>query len=361
MTAHDSTQELTERVREAAARRAPLRILGGDTRRFYGRAVGGTVLPVGGHRGVVSYEPAELVVTARAGTPLLELHALLATHGQHLPFEPPVFGAAATVGGAVAAGLAGPARVARGPVRDFVLGARLLTGDGRVLKFGGEVMKNVAGYDVSRLLAGSLGSLGVILDVSLKVLPAPVATRTQRLELDAPAALALLGESVRAGLPVTASFWLDAVLHVRVEGSPGAIDESAAAIGGDAVAQAQAATFWHDVRDQRLGFFASPMEPPSKLWRLHVPGHAPTAGFERCGRWAFEWHGQQRWLPGARRETVEALARESGGHATLFCGAGPGEEAFEPLAAPLLTLHRNVKRVFDPLGILNPGRLYADL
>jgi glycolate oxidase FAD binding subunit len=359
---HDSTQELTERVRHAAARHEALRIVGGDTKRFLGRAVDAAPLEVGTHRGILSYEPAELVVTVRAGTPLRELQDLLAAHGQHLPFEPPAFGVAATVGGAVAAGLAGPARVSRGPVRDYVLGARMLTGDGRVLKFGGEVMKNVAGYDVSRLLAGSLGTLGVILDVSLKVLPAPVAARTLHLELDAAAAGALLGRSVRVGLPVTASFWCDGHLHARVEGSPGALDETAAALGGDPLEPATAAALWHDVREQRHAFFAAMHRgADSTLWRLHAPAGAPVAAFDRLGRWAFEWHGMQRWVVGGSREQMSALARETGGHATLFRGVPAGGDAFEPLPAPLLALHRNVKRVFDPAGILNPGRLYADL
>ena len=203
----DSTESLVERVRAASSSQTPLRIVGGDTKRFYGRPVAGETLTLAGHHGVLRYDPAELVLTARGGTPLADVEALLARHGQQLPFEPPSFGPMATLGGTVAAGLAGPARIARGPVRDYVLGARLLTGDGRVLKFGGEVMKNVAGYDVSRLLAGSLGILGVLLEVSLKVLPVARGTRTLLRRIDAQGAGDLLGTVLQRGIPVTGSFW----------------------------------------------------------------------------------------------------------------------------------------------------------
>lgn len=246
----DLTDALVARVRRATASRTPLRIVGGDTKRFYGRRVDAEPLEVAGHAGVLNYDPAELVVTVRAGTRLLELQDLLQRHGQRLPFEPPAFGAAATVGGMVAAGLAGPARLARGAVRDFVLGAKLLTGDGRVLRFGGEVMKNVAGYDVSRLLAGSLGILGVILDVSLKVLPVAAGTRTLRQAVDAHEAVDRLATATTRGLPITASHWHAGVLHVRLDGSAPALDAIAPLVGGDTVDAHTAAQFWIDVREQ---------------------------------------------------------------------------------------------------------------
>ncbi len=224
----DLTDVLVEQVRVASQARTPLRIVGGDSKRFYGRPVDGERLDVSGHRGVVRYDPAELVLTARCGTPLAEVEALLARHGQRLPFEPPAFGATATIGGTIAAGIAGPARVARGPVRDYVLGARLLAGDGRVLRFGGEVMKNVAGFDVARLLAGSLGILGVLLEVSLKVLPLPAGTLTLRQSLAAPAAMDLLASLARRGVPLSGSFWSDGELLVRLEGAAAGFDELAA-------------------------------------------------------------------------------------------------------------------------------------
>jgi glycolate oxidase FAD binding subunit len=353
----DLTQELVDRVRQATTARTPLRIVGGDTKRFYGRPVGGEPLEVAGHCGVLHYDPAELVVTARGGTHLADLVALLQTHGQRLPFEPPAFGEAATIGGTVAAGLAGPARLARGPVRDYLLGVRLLTGDGRVLRFGGEVMKNVAGYDVSRLVAGSLGVLGVILDVSLKVLPVAVGTRTLRSTVTAREAIDRLLAATQRGAPVTASHWHGGQLHVRLEGSARALEDVASQVGGEALDAELAEAWWSDVREQRLGHFRQ----PGPLWRLHVPANAPVAAFERHASFAFEWNGAQRWVCGLDAKAAGTLARECGGHATCFRGAAPGHEVFAPLPPALLDLHRRVKQVFDPAGILNPGRLYAAL
>lgn len=354
----DLTETLIDQMRAACSRRESLRIVGGDTKRFYGRQIDGTPLEIAGHAGILRYDPAELVLTARAGTRLADVEAALCERGQHLPFEPPAFGSAATLGGTVAAGLAGPARVARGPVRDHVLGATLLTGDGRVLKFGGEVMKNVAGYDVSRLLVGSLGVLGVLLDVSLKVLPLPPATQTLRVACDADRALAWLGEATRRGYTVSASFWQASELHARLDGATASLGALSVAPGGDVLAAGEATAFWREVREHRHAFFADAAAP---LWRLHVPANADLAPCDRAGRWAFEWHGAQRWLIGIDAGTAHALAHGAGGHATLFRGAGPDDEVFAPLDAPLLALHDSVKRVFDPQGILNRGRMYAAL
>ncbi|HET9042173.1 MAG TPA: glycolate oxidase subunit GlcE [Burkholderiales bacterium] len=354
----DLTEALADRVRRATASRTPLRIVGGDTKRFYGRAVDAEPLEVAGHAGVLNYDPAELVVTARAGTRLRDLEELLQRHGQRLPFEPPAFGAAATVGGMVAAGLAGPGRIARGAVRDFVLGAKLLTGDGRVLRFGGEVMKNVAGYDVSRLLAGSLGILGVILEVSLKVLPASAGTRTLRGAVTAAEAIALLATASQEGVPVTASFWRAGELHVRLEGSEGALDDAEAVVGGEPLAPELAERWWSEVREQRLAHFS---DAPVPLWRIHAPSNAPVASLTPYESFAFEWNGVQRWVGGIGTSTVQRIAREGGGHLTCFRGGAAGHEVFAPLPHALLELHRNVKRVFDPAAILNPGRMYAAL
>jgi glycolate oxidase FAD binding subunit len=358
MTAYpdsDRTEELADRVRRATASRTPLRIVGGDTKRFYGRAVEGERLEVAHHCGLLHYDPAELVVTARAGTKLADLERVLQQHGQRLPFEPPACGEAATLGGTVAAGLAGPARIARGPLRDFVLGARLLTGDGRVLRFGGEVMKNVAGYDVSRLMAGSLGVLGVILDVSLKVLPVAAGSRTIRRAVDASTAITHLMTAAQRGLPVTASHWHQDELHVRLEGSERALDDLGSHFGGEALDAADA--WWTSVREQRRDHFRL----PGRLWRLHVPVDAPVVAFEQYASFAFEWNGAQRWVAGLDAAHAHALATECRGHAACFRGAEPGEEVFAPLPSTLLDLHRRMKRVFDPAGILNPGRLYAAL
>ena len=230
----DSTEALVAQVREATARGTPLRIVGGDTKRFYGRAVTGVPLETRGHSGIVSHDPAELVLTARGGTPLAEVEAQLASKGQRLPFEPPHFGAEATIGGAVACGLAGPARAWAGALRDYVLGVRVLTGDGRVLRFGGEVMKNVAGYDVARLMAGSLGILGVLLDVSLKVLPRPAAERTLALEVDQAGALDRFAALGRSALPLSAGSWVDGRLYLRFEGCDATLESVERRVGGEA-------------------------------------------------------------------------------------------------------------------------------
>ncbi|MGI9245825.1 MAG: glycolate oxidase subunit GlcE [Steroidobacteraceae bacterium] len=356
-TGQDQTEALVEQVRRARAARVPLRIVGGDTRRFYGRAIDAEPLRLHGHAGVVNYDPAELVVTVRSGTPLAELEALLRQDRQCLPFEPPSFGTGSTVGGMIAAGLAGPARAARGPVRDYVLGVRLLAGDGRVLRFGGEVMKNVAGYDVARLLAGSLGTLGILLEVSLKVLPLPVASCTRRLQADAAQAIALLAGHVQQGLPVSASFWHDDQLWVRLDASNRSLERAAATLGGEPATAQDAELLWRAVRDQRHAFFAA--HGARRLWRMHVPADAPVAPMTALGDWAFEWNGAQRWCHDPDPTAAHRIAAAGTGHASLFRGAMPGEEVFAALAPAALQLHREVKRVFDPDGILNAGRMYA--
>ena len=351
MTGHDATAEITDRVREATVRRTPLRIVGGDTKRFLGREAAGAALPTTGHMGIVSYDPAELVITARGGTPLREIEAALAEHGQRLPFEPPSFGDAATVGGTVACGLAGPARAASGPLRDYVLGVRVLSGDGRALRFGGEVMKNVAGYDVARTMAGAFGSLGVLLDVSLKLLPCPPATRSLSLELDAPAALAELGRLASTAMPLTASCWTGGSLSLRFEGTERTLDEVQRRVGGTFVDDGVG--FWRSIREHSHPCFASHMP----LWRLHVPAAAPTLSLQ--GEPVIEWNGLQRWYA-LDSTAVFDVASAAGGHATLFRGARSGDAVFSRPAEPLMRLHASLKKVFDPAGILNPGRLYPD-
>jgi glycolate oxidase FAD binding subunit len=352
MSDRDATVELVERVRDASERRVALRIVGGDTKRFLGREVAGEALDVAAHRGIVSYDPAELVITARAGTPLAVVLSELAAHGQRLAFEPPAFGPAATIGGTVACGLGGPARAFAGPLRDYVLGVRVLTGDGRVLRFGGEVMKNVAGYDVARTMAGAFGTLGVLLDVSFKVLPAPPAARTLALALDAPAALVELERLARTALPLTASAWTAGNLFLRFEGSPRTLDEVQARIGGDVVADAAAP--WFAIREHAHPFFVG----DAPLWRLHLPADAPPdlLPVEPL----IEWNGTQRWCA-LESDSVFATARDAGGYATLFRSPGPRDAVFAEPSAPLRRLHGALKRIFDPAGILNPGRMYPDL
>jgi glycolate oxidase FAD binding subunit len=356
-------QILVDRVRDAAAAGAQLRIRGGGTKDFYGEATVGELLDINVLEGISSYEPTELVVTARCGTGLAELESTLAERGQCLPFEPPHFGAGGTVGGMVAAGLAGPSRAAVGSVRDYVLGATLLNGRGEVLSFGGQVMKNVAGYDVSRLLAGSLGTLGVILEVSLKVLPVAPATETRRFAMDEASALVQLNRWGGLPLPLNASAWWNGTLVVRLRGAAAAVAAAGRQIGGERVDEAAAATFWGGLRNHRDEFFVradAALARGAALWRLSVPSVAPALRLP--GEQLVEWGGAQRWwITEAGADAVRSAALAAGGHATLFRGHDRSAGVFSPLKSPLDRIHRELKRSFDPAGVFNPGRLYPGL
>ncbi len=339
---------LIAQVQQALATRTPLCLRGGGSKSFYGRPGHGQALELAGHRGIVAYEPAELVVTARAGTPLAEVEALLAANQQMFPFEPPSFSAHATIGGMVAAGLSGPRRPWGGAVRDAVLGVKLLNGRGEVLRLGGQVMKNVAGYDLSRLMAGALGTLGVVLEVSLKVLPRPAEERTLVFELDAATAAARQIEWGRRPLPLSATRYHAGRLDVRLSGSSQGVRAACAALGGEEIDNAG----WAEVREQRLPCFQA-AEP---LWRISLPPAAPALPEEMLT----EWGGALRWL--VSTEPAEAIRRRVvalGGHATCF--RGQVDSVFQPLPAPLLALHQRVKQALDPYGLFNPGRLYQSL
>ena len=345
-----SLAALQDRIRLAAERRTPLELRGGGSKRFFGNAPRGELLDTRVYGGITDYEPSELVLTARCGTPLAEVEQVLADKGQCLAFEPPHFGAA-TFGGCIAAGLAGPRRAAAGPLRDFVLGVKLVDGQARVLDFGGRVMKNVAGYDVSRLVAGSLGTLGLIAEASIKVLPAPRAERTLRLEMDEAGALEAMNRWAAEPLPVSASVWYAGTLYVRLSGSQPALEAAAPRIGGDELPDA--AAWWHSLREQMHPFFAD----EGDLWRIAVPSTtAPLA----LGAQLLEWHGALRWLRSPEATEVRAVAKRAGGHATLFRARDKSAGAFAPLDPVLLRLHRALKQAFDPAGIFNPGRLYAE-
>jgi glycolate oxidase FAD binding subunit len=340
-------QQWQERTREGK----PLRLRGGSSKDFYGQALTGDVLDTRPYRGIVAYEPTELVITARCGTPLAEVEAVLAARGQMLAFEPPHFGAA-TVGGCVAAALSGPRRASAGAVRDFVLGVKLLDGAARILNFGGQVMKNVAGYDVSRLLAGSLGTLGIILEVSLKVLPRPVAETTLRLPATEDQALALMNRWAGQPLPVSATCWNDGVLNVRLSGARAAVASAREKLGGEAVDNAE--ELWTDIREQRHGFFAG----EAQLWRLSLPSTTPVVSFGAAP--LIEWGGAQRWVRGALdAEIVRDVAARIGGHATLFRGGDKSAGVFQPLTPAMFTLQQRLQKSFDPNGIFGGGRMFA--
>jgi glycolate oxidase FAD binding subunit len=346
-------QDFADRIGQATATGTPLRIRGGGSKDWYGQDVQGTVLDTTAYRGITDYEPTELVLSARCGTPLAEIEAHLAQHGQMLAFEPPHFGPSATIGGTVAAGLSGPRRQAAGAVRDFVLGAVLVDGKGETLHFGGKVMKNVAGYDVSRLLAGSLGVFGLIAEVSLKVLPQPVAECTVRLHMNEDEALRRLNEWGGQPLPVSASSWHDGVLTVRLSGARSAVDAARKRIGGELLDDADG--WWRALREHDGAFFAD----ADSMWRLSLPTVAPPMALQ--GPHLIEWGGAQRWLrTDADAATVRAAAGKAGGHATLFRGGDGSVGVFQPLAPAVLAIHHQLKNVFDPAGVFNRGRMYKD-
>ncbi|KKW67121.1 hypothetical protein AAV94_12400 [Lampropedia cohaerens] len=353
----DLAEQLLEQVRQAIASRQPLAIRGGGTKQFLGRQPAQDhatqVLDVRGHRGIVAYDPTELVITARAGTPLTELHRALDRGGQMLPCEPPSLGANATVGGMVAAGLSGPRRPWAGAVRDFVLGTRLISGFGTHLRFGGEVMKNVAGYDVSRLLTGSFGCLGVITEVSFKVLPKPRCTVSVGLEMPLEQALARLAEWGQQPLPITAASHDGTRLRLRFEGNEGSVRAAHERIGGEPIE----ADWWADLRELRLPFFDTTRDT-RPLWRLSVPAWAPPLSLP--GSQLIDWAGAQRWLRSdADAAMIRAAAQAAGGHASCFT-RGHVNLPFHPLAPALLQLHRNLKTRLDPHGLFNPGRMYPE-
>jgi FAD/FMN-containing dehydrogenase len=354
---------LIDRVRDARSRQTPLEIRGGGTKSFYGEPPKGEPLDMAGLAGISSYEPTELVVTARAGTPLAELEAALEAHGQCLPFEPPRFSAGGTVGGMVAAGLSGPARANVGSVRDHLLGLTLLNGRAEVLTFGGQVTKNVAGYDVSRLMAGSLGILGILCEVSLKVMPIAPAGATLYFDWDESQALAQLNRWASQPLPITGSSWYDGRLHVRLGGARAAVSAACGKLGGVLLEPEAAARWWSSVRDHTQDFFSledAEFAHGECLWRLAVPTTTPP--LKLPGRQFIEWHGAERWWRStAPPREVRAAAAAAGGHATLLRAADKSSGVFSPVSDALMKIHRGLKQAFDPAGIFNPGRLYPKL
>jgi glycolate oxidase FAD binding subunit len=363
--------DLIEQVRSAAAARTPLRIVGGDTKAFYGSPTEGQVLSTTGWSGIVSFEPTELVVTVKAGTPLAELEAVLAEKGQCFPFEPPRFGAGGTVGGMVAAGLAGPARATAGSVRDYVLGGQIVNGRGELLTFGGQVMKNVAGYDVSRAMAGAMGTLGLIAELSLKVLPIAPAEATLVFPMGQAAALEQLHRWGGQPLPINASCWVrddtapgtPELLFVRLRGAVAAVEAACtrllAEVEGTRMDNAQAGPDWAACRDQTLPFFQAPA-PGLCLWRLSLPQTAPVLNLPYAQ--LIEWQGAQRWLwaPPAAAAELRSAAAAVQGHATLFrAGAdgAPGVARFSPQSPAIETITQRLRTAFDPAGIFNPGRM----
>ena len=347
-------QQFRDRIMSATRSGTALRIRGNGTKDWYGQELNGELLDTTAYSGIISYDPTELVVTARAGTNLREIGKALAEKKQMLAFEPTRFDGLATVGGIVASGLSGPRRQAVGSVRDFVLGTVLMDGKGETLHFGGQVMKNVAGYDVSRLLTGSLGTLGLILEVSLKVLPRPFAQHSLQFAMSEQDALHQLNVWGGQPLPLSASCWVNGNLYVRLSGAQAAVDAAIVKMGGTDLPEAE--NFWDGVREQTHTFFSAPQQA---LWRLSLPTVAPPLALP--GEQMIEWGGALRWLrTTADAETIRSVAATAGGHATLFKGGDKSVGVFQPLAPAVARIHRNLKQAFDPAGIFNPRRMYTD-
>ncbi|HJN53011.1 MAG: glycolate oxidase subunit GlcE [Pseudomonadales bacterium] len=357
----DASHDLAGAVEQACRAERALNIAAGRTKDFLGNRpdVDCQLLDISGHTGILQYDPSELILRARAGTRLAEIEELLADHGQMLPFEPPHFGPAATLGGCVAAGLSGPRRAYTGAVRDFVLGVTIINGNGEILSFGGQVMKNVAGYDVSRLMVGSMGTLAVILDVSLKVLPLPQLEKTRVLECGSENAIetmcALCG-SCRPPYPVSATCYYGEQLYVRLSSTENAVQTAIEKIGGEGLEHDQ--RFWQEVREQRHAFFESSMN----FWRLSMP---PATPYRLSAGSLIEWGGAQRWLKSDA--AVDVRTQIEVGHATLFRRSSDAQDhassqqIFHPLSAELMQIHRRLKQSFDPHGLFNKGRMFRDL
>lgn len=365
---------IVERIKAAASAGTPLRIRGGGTKDFYGQSLQGEVLDTTALSGISSYEPSELVVTVKAGTSLAELEAVLSEKNQCLPFEPPHYSVGATIGGMVAAGLSGPSRASSGSVKDFVLGVNMVNGKGEELHFGGTVMKNVAGYDVSRLMAGSMGTLGLITEVSLKVLPIAPAEATLKFECSQSEAINMLNAWGAQPLPLNASCWIQEAgvgsLYVRLRGAVAAVEAAVKKMGAQqggvlqnaASGNATVAADWQALRNQNMDFFK--LQGDECLWRLSVPDTTPDL---QLGETVVEWHGAQRWvkLPYSEAALVRSQVTAVAGNAILFIASQviktPAAAVFNPLKAPLDRIHRDLKRQFDPAGIFNPDRMFADM
>ena len=366
----DTSQHLQQQIHQACKQQKALSIVGGNSKAFYGRVderiESAEKLNVSAHRGVLSYEPTELVITARAGTPLAEIEKLLDDNGQMLPFEPSSFSDTATIGGTIACNLSGPRRAYAGAARDLLLGCKIINGKGEMMSFGGEVMKNVAGYDVSRLMAGAMGTLGVLLEVSLKVLPQAEKEVTQLFQYSHSEALDKIHTWSQTPLPISASSYHDSILRVRFSGAAKAVNAAIDYVGGETIADqspAEDRQYWQSLKDQQLDFFTGDQATTKPLWRISMASDIESLDLpadyanDDC---LYEWGGALRWLKSdAPVEVMQSAASAVDGHASLF--RHPQGSIFQPLTPGLLRIHKNLKQAFDPENILNPGKLYPEL
>ena len=354
----DITQQLQEKIQQASLEQTPLQIAGNGSKSFYGNPSPGEVLSLSEHSGIVEYEPNELVITVRAGTPLAEIKNRLATHGQMLAFEPPSFGDNATIGGTIACGVSGPRRISAGSARDFVLGCKVLTGKGEIIQFGGQVIKNVAGYDVSRLMVGAMGTLGILLEISLKVLPLPEQEITIAMGAKTNEAIDIMNARAGQALPLTGACYDGEAVLLRFSSTEKGIKHATNMVAGDELQQGE--KFWQELNEQQHFFF----EEEVPLWRLSLAPATLHLGIP--GNWLFDWGGGLRWLKtDAQPADVRDAAAAEGGHATLFRHHEMWREqqeisVFHPLPAGLMNIHQKLKAAFDPNRILNRDRYYKD-
>tara|TARA_B110000196_G_scaffold310100_1_gene312513 strand:- start:2343 stop:3515 length:1173 start_codon:yes stop_codon:yes gene_type:complete len=358
----DIIDQYTNTIRTAAKSKTPLFIRGGGSKDFYGNSInrdGHDILSTTAYTGIIDYDPTELVMTARAGTSLADLETELQKQNQMLGFEPPHFGPEATLGGCVASGLSGPRRIYVGAARDFVLGIRMLDGNGSNLHFGGKVIKNVAGYDISRLITGSMGTLGLLLEVSIKVLPIPPFELTLRMQMKEAEAIERMNQWAGKPLPISATCFYENNLTLRLSGAESAVRAARAKLGGELISDG--AVFWNSIREQTHPFFQS----GNSLWRLSLKPNAPP--LKLLGQQLIEWGGALRWLAcsGEHMDTEENIVRSESiladGNATLFRSNKRSDSVFHPPGPQMIKIYQRIKEKFDPVGIFNPGRMFREL
>lgn len=349
----DTQQDIASRIQDAYQQKQPLEIIAGNTKSFYGRKIDAVPFSTLQHTGITEYEPSELYISARSGTTLKEIEQTILNNNQILPFEPPYFGSSATLGGCVASGLSGPRRATSGAVRDCILGTEIINGKGEYLRFGGKVMKNVAGYDVSRMMCGALGTLGVLMSITIRLLPKPQSEQTLVFSMSPDDSILHMNKWANTPMPISASFYDEVNLYIRLSGSASSIDKCVKEIGGDLVNSSD--IFWMDIKEQTHKFFLTELP----LWRICVPPNSPTLNIS--GDCVMEWNGALRWYVTEQSESeIRAEVLRVNGHAMLFRGENT-QQKFHPLTDAAMRIQTNLKQAFDPVGILNPGKMYAEL
>lgn len=356
----DISSALQSSVKDAIDKQTPLFIHGGNSKLFYGNSVDAAPLDVSQHTGIISYDPTELCITVRAGTLLSDIEKILQAENQILPFEPPQYTANTTIGGALAAGISGPRRAYSGSVRDAILGVKIINGEGEIVNFGGQVMKNVAGYDLSRMMVRSQGTLGVILEASIRLLPKSKHEVTLSFNGDQAFALDYFESSRIQQLPITASAWFNEEAYLRLSGSEKSLENTSKDLHHslDAKPIDNTKEFWADIRDHKHHFFGRTDKP---LWRLSLPPASDVIKQMNDNQF-IEWGGAQRWVnTNTPANIIQSSANNRNGYATLFQGDIPETPCFPILDKTLMKFHKQLKDNMDPHGIFNPGRMYSGL